>query len=224
MTQANTRLVVLISGSGSNLQALIDATRSEELDAEIVAVVSNKGNAYGLQRAAAAGIATEVLDHRGFESREGFDAALAELIDGYRPAWVLLAGFMRILSAGFVCHFQGRLINIHPSLLPRFPGLDTHRRAIDAGERYHGASVHFVIPELDSGPVIIQGKLAIRPGESATELAARVLQVEHKIYPAAVEWLARNRVSYRDDQTLLDNEPLPVTGYQMDFTENGNVE
>ncbi len=223
MSQANTRLVVLISGSGSNLQALIDATQSDDLDAEIVAVISNKNAAFGLQRAAQAGIATEVLDHRGFESRDQFDAALTELIDSYQPDWVLLAGFMRILTATFVRHYQGRLINIHPSLLPKFPGLDTHQRAIDAGERHHGASVHFVIPALDAGPVIIQGMLAIRPGDSATELASRVLQVEHQIYPATLHWLADKRISYANEQTLLDNEPLPATGYQMDFTGNDDT-
>ena len=224
MTSPKTRLIVLISGSGSNLQALIDKTRSDDLEAEIVAVISNNADAFGLQRATQAGIPTAVLDHRLFESREEFDTSLAELIDSYRPDWVFLAGFMRILTPEFVHHYLGRLINIHPSLLPKFPGLDTHQRAIEAGERLHGATVHFVIPELDAGPAIIQGKLAIVPGETASELASRVLSVEHEVYPATLQLLASGRATYAEGHALLDNEPLPPTGHQMDFTQGSDAQ
>ncbi len=187
MTKA--RLVILISGRGSNMQSIIRAIESGELQADIAAVISNRPDAAGLQTASAAGIATQVINHRDFDSREAFDQQLAREIDAYQPDYVILAGFMRILTAAFVEHFAGRLINIHPSLLPKFKGLHTHQRAIEAGEREHGASVHFVTAELDDGPVILQAKVPVLKGDTPETLAARVLIEEHKLYPDALKLL-----------------------------------
>lgn len=183
------RLVILISGRGSNMQSIIRAIESGELQADIAAVISNRPDAAGLQTASAAGIATQVINHRDFDNREAFDQQLAREIDGYQPDYVILAGFMRILTAAFVEHFAGRLINIHPSLLPKFKGLHTHQRAIEAGEREHGASVHFVTAELDDGPVILQAKVPVLKGDTPETLAARVLIEEHKLYPDALKLL-----------------------------------
>lgn len=183
------RLVILISGRGSNMQSIIRAIEAGELQADIAAVISNRPDAAGLQTASAAGIATQVINHRDFDSREAFDQQLAREIDGYQPDYVILAGFMRILTAAFVEHFAGRLINIHPSLLPKFKGLHTHQRAIEAGEREHGASVHFVTAELDDGPVILQAKVPVLKGDTPETLAARVLIEEHKLYPDALKLL-----------------------------------
>lgn len=183
------RLVILISGRGSNMQSIIRAIEAGELQADIAAVISNRSDAAGLQTANAAGIATQVIDHRDFDSREAFDKQLAGEIDGYQPDYVILAGFMRILTVAFVEHFAGRLINIHPSLLPKFKGLHTHQRAIEAGEREHGASVHFVTAELDDGPVILQAKVPVLKGDTSETLAARVLIEEHKLYPDALKLL-----------------------------------
>lgn len=188
-SQSPARLVILISGRGSNMQSIVQAINNNELSATVAAVISNKAEAPGLTFAREQGIATEVLSHRGFDAREAFDTALAERIDDYDPDYVILAGFMRILSAGFVNHYQHRLINIHPSLLPKFKGLDTHQRALDAGEKEHGASVHFVTPELDDGPVIMQAKVSVEPDDTAETLAARVLKQEHQLYPAAIRQL-----------------------------------
>ncbi len=197
-------VVVLISGSGSNLQALIDAASAYR----IVAVISNKADAYGLRRADDAGIPTAVVDHRAFADREAFDSALMEQIDGFSPGLVVLAGFMRILTPGFVRHYAGRLLNIHPSLLPKYQGLHTHQRAIDAGDTEHGASVHFVTEELDGGPVVAQGRVPIQADDSPAELAARVLEIEHQLYPAVVTWYATGRLCWRSGQPVLDGEPL----------------
>ena len=183
------RLVILISGRGSNMQSIIRAIEAGELQADIAAVISNRPDAAGLQTASAAGIATQVINHRDFDSREAFDQQLAREIDGYQPDYVILAGFMRILTAAFVEHFADRLINIHPSLLPKFKGLHTHQRAIEAGEREHGASVHFVTAELDDGPVILQAKVPVLKGDTPETLAARVLIEEHKLYPDALKLL-----------------------------------
>lgn len=177
------KVVVLISGSGSNLQALIDNIASGDNPAQISAVISNRADAYGLQRAQSAGIATQVLDHKQFDGREAFDAALAAAIDAHQPQLVVLAGFMRILSAGFVRHYQGRLLNIHPSLLPKYKGLHTHQRALDAGDREHGCSVHFVTEELDGGPLVVQAVVPIAADDTADTLAQRVHGAEHQIYP-----------------------------------------
>ncbi|MEL7558011.1 phosphoribosylglycinamide formyltransferase [Stutzerimonas chloritidismutans] len=209
-------VVVLISGSGSNLQALIDSL-GEDSPVSIRAVVSNRAEAYGLQRAQAVDIDTHVLQHKGFADREAFDAALIEIIDAYQPQLVVLAGFMRILSAGFVRHYQGRLLNIHPSLLPKYKGLDTHRRALDAGDQEHGCSVHFVTEELDGGPVAIQARLKIEPNESIDQLTDRVHAAEHIIYPLAVRWFADGRLRLADQGAMLDNVLLPATGHLLEI-------
>ncbi|WP_457676633.1 phosphoribosylglycinamide formyltransferase [Thiolapillus sp.] len=201
-------VVVLISGGGTNLQAIIDAAQ-QDLPVDIRAVISNRPEAYGLQRAEQAGIATAVLDHREFDSREAFDQALAARIDEYQPALVLLAGFMRILTPDFVRHYQGRMLNIHPSLLPKFQGLHTHQRALDAGEKEHGASIHFVTEELDGGPVILQARVPVLADDDADRLAARVLEKEHIIYPLAVRWFAEGRLALNDaGQMILDGRVL----------------
>lgn len=207
-------VVVLISGSGSNLQALIDSL-GEDNPARICAVVSNRAEAFGLQRATAAGISTHVVQHKDFADRESFDAALLEIIDKYQPQLVVLAGFMRILTPGFVRHYQGRLLNIHPSLLPKYKGLDTHRRALDAGDKEHGCSVHFVTEELDGGPVAIQATLAIEPNESIEQLTNRVHAAEHVIYPLAVRWFAEGRLRLADGGAMLDETLLPATGHLL---------
>lgn len=207
------RLVILISGSGSNLQAFIDAIARGELHAQIAAVISNKSTALGLQRAQAAGIPTAAIDHKQFADRESFDAALRDCVQQFQPDLVILAGFMRILTPVFLRPFIGRLLNIHPSLLPKYPGLHTHQRAIDAGDPEAGATVHFVTEELDGGPAIIQAHVPVQSTDTAERLAARVLQVEHRIYPLAAEWFAQNRLSLNDNRAMLDDEPLPITGF-----------
>jgi len=187
------QVVVLISGSGSNLQAIIDGAGAD-LPIRIRAVVSNEPGAFGLERARRAGIETRVLNHRDYESREAYDTALGALIDGFEPRLIVLAGFMRILTPAFVARFRGRMLNIHPSLLPKFRGLHTHRRALEAGETIHGASVHFVTEALDSGPVVLQARVPLKPGDDPQRLAARVLSREHRIYPQAVRWFAQGRL------------------------------
>jgi len=189
-------IVILISGGGSNMAAIIQAAQQQDwaktLNARVAAVVSNKADAKGLEFARQHGIATEVLDHKAFASREAFDAALSEVIDQYQPVLVVLAGFMRILTPGFVGHYAGRLVNIHPSLLPAFTGLHTHQRAIDAGCRFAGATVHEVTAELDVGPILAQAVVPVLPGDTAQSLAARVLVQEHAMYPQAVaDWLSK---------------------------------
>ncbi len=206
------RLVVVISGSGSNLQAFIDATQNGSLNADICAVISNRADAYGLQRAADAGIVGEAIDHRQFGSREAFDAELLARVQHYQPDLILLAGFMRILTPVFVSPLQGRLLNIHPSLLPKYPGLHTHQRALDAGDAEHGVTVHFVTQELDSGAPVVQAKVPVLPGDDATLLAQRVLQQEHIIYPLAAGWFIDKRLRLQGSQALLDGEVLPSTG------------
>lgn len=187
--QQKPRLVILISGRGSNMRSIIEAAKQNELDIDIAAVISNRPDAAGLQFAHDEGIATAVIDHKKFDSRDSFDQALAAEVDRYQPDFVILAGFMRILTAEFVEHFAGKLINIHPSLLPKFKGLHTHQRAIEAGEKEHGASVHFVTAELDDGPVILQAKVPVLADDNADSLAARVLEQEHLLYPAAIKKL-----------------------------------
>ena len=208
ITAQRCRVVVLLSGSGSNLQALIDTQASSSY--EIVAVISNKQDAFGLQRAAKNGIATETLSHRDFASRESFDSKLAKLVDSFKPDLVVLAGFMRILTAPFVALFAGRLVNIHPSLLPEFPGMNTHERALDAGVSEHGVSVHFVTEELDGGPVIARRKVSVTADDTAESLAAKVLTEEHKLYPEVVEWFARGELSLTAGQALHSRLGLPV--------------
>jgi phosphoribosylglycinamide formyltransferase-1 len=200
-------IVALISGNGSNLQAIIDAIQ-RGLPAEIRAVISNRAGAYGLTRAKNSGIPAEVLLADGYMSREDYDRALLDKIDHYQPRLVILAGFMRILSDRFVNHYLGRLINIHPSLLPKYRGLNTHQRAIDAKETWHGATVHFVTPELDSGPAIVQAKVPVLENDTAETLANRVLQQEHYIYPLAIRWIAEARLEFRNNHVYLDNQLL----------------
>ena len=201
-------IVVLISGSGSNLQAIIDAMKTGQLPIEIKAVISNQADAYGLQRAQQAGINTIVIQHSDFPDRATFDAELQKAIDTCKPKLVVLAGFMRILTDDFVNHYLGRMLNIHPSLLPKFQGLHTHQRAIDAGETEHGATVHFVTPELDGGPAILQARVALLDNDSADELASRVLHYEHQIYPQVIHWFADGRLALEKDKVIFDGKPL----------------
>jgi phosphoribosylglycinamide formyltransferase-1 len=196
-------IVILISGRGSNMEALIAARDAGQLPVNIAAVISNRPDAAGLETAARAGIVTHYVDHKGFAERDRFDAALAECIDGFAPDLVVLAGFMRILSDGFVRHYAGRLMNIHPSLLPAFPGLHTHRRALEEGVRIHGCTVHFVTPALDHGPIIIQAAVPVVDGDDEATLAARVLRQEHCIYPQAVRWFAEGRLRLEDGRVRL---------------------
>ena len=206
------RVVVLISGSGSNLQALIDAAAGPRWPGKIVLVLSNRADAFGLERARGAGIATAVIEHGAFAGREQFDQAMMAAIDAQSPDLVVLAGFMRILTPDFVRHYRGRLLNIHPSLLPLYPGLHTHQRAIEAGDREAGASVHFVTEELDGGPVIVQARVPVEPGDTADMLASRVLREEHRIYPLAAKLLLEGRISLRNDHAELDGQALPPHG------------
>ncbi|MCY1409523.1 Phosphoribosylglycinamide formyltransferase [compost metagenome] len=210
---ATCNVVVLLSGSGSNLQALIDNLQAGDNPARICAVISNRADAFGLQRASAAGIEARVLDHKAFEGREAFDAALMELIDSFNPHLVVLAGFMRILSGDFVRHYQGRLLNIHPSLLPKYKGLHTHQRALQDGEREHGCSVHFVTEELDGGPLVVQAVIPVELDDTPETLAQRVHTQEHRIYPLAVRWFAEGRLRLGDQGALLDGQPLAATGH-----------
>lgn len=201
-------LVVLISGSGSNLLAIIDAIKNNQLNAEIKAVISNRATASGLEHASRENISTHVVDHKQYPSRELFDQAMMQIIEPIKPDLVVLAGFMRILSKDFIAKYQHRLINIHPSLLPKYKGLNTHQLAIDNKDEIHGASVHYVNFELDSGPVVIQAEVPVLTTDTAETLAARVLQQEHKIYPMAIQLHISGRVRYDNEQLKFDNRPL----------------
>ncbi len=205
-------IVVLISGNGSNLQAIIDACKQKKINATIRAVFSNKAEAFGLERAREAGIPAHVLTADLFASREGFDRELMQEIDAYAPDVVVLAGYMRILSPAFVEHFAGRLLNIHPSLLPKYPGLHTHRQALENGDTEHGTSVHFVTDELDGGPVILQAKVPVFAGDTEEDITARVQTQEHAIYPLVVSWFIEGRLAMRDNRAWLDGVPLPPQG------------
>lgn len=213
------RVVVLISGSGSNLQALIDGVESGDLPIEIAAVISNRPEVMGLTRATKAGIPTLVLDHKNYASREAFDAELMRNIDAYTPDLIVLAGFMRILTPAFTGHYLGRMLNIHPSLLPKFQGLHTHQRAIDAGESHHGVSVHFVTAELDGGPVVIQARVPVLATDDAGLLAKRVQRQEHVIYPLAVKWFAEGKLKMIDGKAELNGELLVENGYQIEAND-----
>ncbi|HLR30775.1 MAG TPA: phosphoribosylglycinamide formyltransferase [Paenalcaligenes sp.] len=186
----NCRLVILISGRGSNMENIVQVIAQRNLPAEVCAVIANKADAQGIQWAQRQGIATQVVAHKDYATREQFDNALAHTVAEYRPDYVLLAGFMRVLTPAFIDPFAGQIINIHPSLLPLFPGLDTHQKALEAGLQWHGCTVHFVTAELDSGPTIAQGVVPIHQGDDAKQLAARLLPIEHKTYAQVVEWLA----------------------------------
>lgn len=208
MNQQRCQAAILISGSGTNLQAFIDQAKSGQLALDIALVVSNNPGAFGLQRAQQAGLPSVCIEHSAFRDRESFDRAIAAALEPVAPDLIILAGFMRILSPWFVQHFAGRVMNIHPALLPRYPGLNTHARALDAGDSHHGSTVHFVTEELDGGPRILAGRLAIKPGETPAQLQTRVRALEHKIYPQAADLFARGRIAYRDGQALLDGVVL----------------
>lgn len=201
-------MAVLISGSGSNLQAFIDSVVARRIEADICVVFSNRADAFGLNRARDAGIETACFGHEQFDTREAFDRAVAAELERFEPDLVILAGFMRILSPWFVNRYEGRILNIHPALLPLYPGLDTHQRVLDAGDSHHGSTVHFVTEELDGGPRIVAGRLAVAAGETADELCSRVQSIEHQVYPKAAQWFAEGRLSYRDGQAWLDDERL----------------
>ena len=207
------RIVVLISGSGSNLQAIIDACNDGTIPGTIEAVISNKADAFGLERAKRGGIATEVINHKDFADRESFDDALLACVNAYQPDLVIMAGFMRILTPNFITPLLGKMINIHPSLLPKYTGLHTHQRAIDAGEKEAGATVHFVTEELDGGPPVIQTAVPIFAGDDASQLAARVLQQEHKIFPLAAKWFCEGRLTLENGKAILDGDILPDSGF-----------
>jgi len=192
------RLVILISGRGSNMEAIVQRCAEQGWPAQVVAVIANRSEAAGLQFAARCGIATAVVDHRAHGSRDGFDAALLQAVESFRPDLLLLAGFMRILGEAFVQRFEGRMMNVHPSLLPAFPGLHTHRRALQAGCKAVGATVHFVVAELDHGPIVMQSVVPVRPGDDEHALAARVLVTEHQIYPLSVRWFVEGKLSCAD--------------------------
>lgn len=206
------RIAILISGRGSNLQAFIEAVDSGELAADIALVLSNNPEAAGLAKARDAGIQTAVINHRDYDSREAFDAAMVQRLREAGTELVILAGFMRILTSVFITAFRGRLLNIHPSLLPKYPGLHTHQRALDAGDSEAGVTVHFVTEELDGGPPILQARVPIEAGDTADSLAARVIVEEHKIYPLAARWFIQGRLRLTDNGALLDGEKIPATG------------
>jgi phosphoribosylglycinamide formyltransferase-1 len=206
-------IVVLVSGNGTNLQAVIDACETKISAGKVTAVFSNKGDAYALERAEKAGAAAVFIDPKLFETRDAFDRALMQQIDEYAPDLVILAGYMRILSSEFVRHYLGRMINIHPSLLPKYPGLNTYQRAILAGDGEHGTSVHFVTEQLDGGPVILQAKVPIHDDDTIESLTRKVQAEEHRIYPLVAQWFVEERVEMRDGKAWLDGESLGIHGY-----------
>ncbi|RKR02389.1 phosphoribosylglycinamide formyltransferase-1 [Kushneria sinocarnis] len=209
------RIVVLISGNGSNLQALIDAQQTEELGGEIAAVISNRGDAYGLVRAREAEIPAVVLPHHEYDSRERYDGALIKVIDRHAPDLIVLAGFMRILTPALVQRYHGRMMNIHPSLLPAYRGLHTHQRALDDGIGEHGASVHFVTEELDGGPLVVQAAVPVMSDDTAETLAERVQTREHLLYPMVIRWFLDGRLQLAGDRPRLDGQPLPEHGLRL---------
>ena len=202
------RIAVLISGSGSNLQAIIEYQKQHPELYEIVLVLSNKADAYGLVRAQNAGIEHLAIDHRNYPDRAAFDAALQKELDAKQVDLVVLAGFMRILTDGFTEHYLGRMLNIHPSLLPKYPGLDTHQKAIDAGDSKHGLSVHFVTPELDGGPVVLQATVDVSPKDNAQSLQHKVHLKEHLAYPRVIAWFAQGKLKYQNGQAWFNQNPL----------------
>ena len=212
------RIAVLLSGRGSNFASLLAAADRGDLGANIALVISNRPGAGGIDIAREAGIDTALIDHQAYHTRAAFDRDLAGAIDHVNPDLVVLAGFMRILTPEFVDRFTGRLMNIHPSLLPLYPGLHTHQRALDSGDRHAGATVHYVTSELDGGPAIVQAKVAIRADDSAETLASRVLEIEHKIYPAAVNWHVTGRLTFKEGILHKDGEPLPPSGHLWEAT------
>jgi len=212
------RIVILISGSGSNMVAIAEAIKAEGSDneAEIVGVISNRPTAKGLQKAQAMDLHTDIIDHTLYASRDEFDHTLIRMIEDLKPDLVVLAGFMRILTADFTRYYEGRLLNIHPSLLPKYQGLNTHQRALDAGDDIHGVTVHFVTEELDDGPNAIQAIVPILDIDNAEQLQKRIQKQEHIIYPIAVKWFCEGRLTMKGSQALLDGKPLPSSGVQLD--------
>lgn len=202
------KLVVLVSGNGSNLGAIIKEIQLGSLNAEICTVISNRPDAYGLTRARDANIPVTVINHEDYENREAFDLALMQCIDKSQPDLIILAGFMRILSDDFVEHYLGRMINIHPSLLPKYQGLNTHQRVLEAGEKEHGVTVHYVTPELDSGPIILQAKVPVLEGDDEKTLEERIHRAEHQIYPEAIRRIATGQVTFRESEVYYDNKPV----------------
>lgn len=200
------RTAILISGSGTNLQAFIDAVENDGLDLDLTVVFSNNPNAYGLERAERAGITTACIQHSDFLDRESFDCAIIAELDRHKPDLLILAGFMRILGPKFVTHYSGKILNIHPALLPKYPGLNTHQRALDAGDEWHGSTVHFVTAELDCGPRILQGRITVDPSKTANDLRDRVQRIEHYIYPLAASWVSSGKVILRNGQCWIDGE------------------
>ena len=209
------RILVLISGSGSNMQAIAEACAKKEIDADIVGVISNRPAVMGLDRAAQFQIPSKVVDHTEFSTREEFDANLIRAIDEFEPDLVVLAGFMRILTPDFVRRYKGRLLNIHPSLLPKYKGLHTHQRALEAGDKEHGVTVHFVSEDLDGGPNVIQAVVPVLDGDDEGQLKTRVQQQEHVIYPIAVKWFVEGRISMIKGDAYFDNNALPESGLQL---------
>ena len=210
------KIVVLVSGNGSNLQAIIDSCGSRITNGQVVAVFSNKSDAYGLERAKKSDIPAHFVNPKAFPSRDSFDRELMSQIDNYQPDIIVLAGYMRILSSEFVTHYLGKMLNVHPSLLPKYPGLHTHQRAIDAGDKVHGTSVHFVTEELDGGPVILQAKVPVFDDDSADTLNQRVQTQEYNIYPLTIQWFIDGRLSMQDNQAYLDGNLLGIHGYADD--------
>lgn len=210
------KLVVLISGNGSNLQSILDACESGRINGSVAAVFSNKASAYGLTRAQQASVPAHALSAQDFTDRDAFDRQLMQQIDAYAPDLVVLAGYMRILSPAFVAHYHDRLLNIHPSLLPKYPGLHTHRQALANGDAEHGTSVHFVTDELDGGPIILQARVPVFADDDEAEISARVQHQEHAIYPLVISWFVEDRLQMRAGKAWLDGEPLPPEGYAHD--------
>ncbi|GLR69948.1 phosphoribosylglycinamide formyltransferase [Agaribacter marinus] len=208
----NKRIVILVSGNGSNAQAIIEACQSNDIRGEVCAIISNRPTAFALQRAKKADIDAITIDHKAYDSRESFDHALQNKIDAYCPDIIVLAGFMRILTPGLVKHYHGKMLNIHPSLLPLYPGLNTHQRAIDNGDIKHGASIHFVTCELDGGPIIAQTEVSISPDDTSESLAKKVAQREWDIYPLVIAWYCSGRLRLEDDSVIFDDEKLSRNG------------
>ncbi len=204
----NKSIVILISGNGSNLQAFIEAQKTADFGGEIIAVISNKADAFGLSRAESAGIPALSVQHTDYPSRESFDQALADEINRFNPDLIILAGFMRILTAGFVAEFRGRLLNIHPSLLPKYPGLHTHKRALENNDEYHGTTVHFVTEELDGGPLIAQAKTRLSIDDTEDQLLAKIQTLEHQLYPSTVKMLLKSQIKLKQDDVYFENDKL----------------
>ena len=210
------RIIVLVSGNGSNLQAIINACQNNLINGKIVAVISNKPDVYSLMRAKQANIPSHVINHKEFASREAFDHQLQLQIEEYQPDLIVLAGYMRILTPHFVQHYSGKMLNIHPSLLPKYPGLNTHRRAMEAGDKEHGTTVHFVTDELDGGPIILQAKVPIFDNDEEQNIVERVLAQEHQIYPLVIKWFCDDRLTMINGRAYLDQSMIPKSGYAED--------